>query len=499
MPSRNLATIILTLIAWVACAYQASHLRYAAIISHAIGQVTEYYVEPVEHRELFENAMQGMTSGLDENSTFVPPTDFSDLKEDLDQQFGGVGIEVAIDRKSKQILVLSPLVNSPAYRAGVRAGDLIIEIDGQPTAGMPINDSVKLMKGKPGNPVALKIAPYGDSPTQMITIKREQIPVLSIWGDRRLADGSWDYRLVSNPDIAYLRLTTFGEYTADEFAGIYDDLGGKIRGMIIDVRDNPGGLLRSAVAICDYFVDDGTILTVRGRGGVIDDHYAASPENSIVAADLPVVVLVNELSASASEILSACLQDHGRATIVGQRTWGKGTVQRVFPLEGGKSALKFTTDTYWRPSGKNIHRLRRSEEQTEWGVQPLPDDEVEIDTDEKRQQLLHRRIRDIVELEPLDNRDDMPEPDFSFLANPPPPDESRNATDEHPESLPDEPTTSPDQVESESEFTDEPANDTKPGETTRPFDPHAPFVDRQLQRAIEVIDSRQPNVQRRAA
>ncbi len=396
MPMRNLTVIFVMGLFSLICYQKAEHNRYASSVAEAMRLVEDYYVEDVDSRELFENAMSGMVTGLDQYSKYIGPEPFKQMEEDLDQEFGGIGIEIVKKDDDSPLLVLSPLVHTPAYRAGIRAGDTIWEISGQPTVGMSRNESVKQMRGRPGEPVELSIRHAGDETPIPMTIKREIILVQSIKGDVRRPDGSWDFHLAENPRIGYLRLGTFGKHTVNELKEILSDaqLSPPLEAIILDLRGNSGGLLNAAVETCDAFIGKGRIVSTRGRDGAIRHNFSAKPE-TILDPQVPVAVLVNGFSASASEIVAACLQDHQRAVVVGERTWGKGTVQNILELEGGRSALKLTTASYWRPSGENIHRRRDVGEDEPWGVRPDPGYAVSLTDDELLRAAWDREKRDL--------------------------------------------------------------------------------------------------------
>lgn len=410
MPLRNLTIILISVVLSLVCYQKAQHGRYLSVLSDAMRLIETYYLEPVEERELFEHAMDGLVSGLDQYSAYISPEEFQRVEESLDQEFGGVGIEVEKESDEHPLIVLSPIFDAPAYRAGIRAGDAILEINGVPTVGMTLKDAVEHMRGKPGTQVQLKIQHADTEEAVDVTVTREIIVVDSVLGDTRQPDGSWDYHLAENPDIGYLRLATFGKHTAGELqAAIQEELDGDtpFRAIILDLRGNAGGLLDAAVEVCDMFLDEGVIVSTRGRDGEIRSSYSATP-GTVIPNDLPVVVLVNKYSASAAEIVAACLQDYHRAVVIGTRTYGKGTVQNIFELEGGRSALKLTTAGYTRPSGKNIHRTADATEDDDWGVHPDPGFEVELTDEQLRAVAEQRRRRDV--LVPITSK---PEPEDS--------------------------------------------------------------------------------------
>ena len=397
MPLRNLLILISFLVCSLVCYGKAPHNRYLPMIDRAMQLVGQYYVDDVSERQLFENAMKGMVSGLDQYSSYFVPESFRQVEENLDQQFGGVGIKVELDPEVKRLRVLSPLVGTPAYEKGIRAGDLILEIDGTSTTGMTLDESVKLMRGKPGDPVQLTILHSNESEPIELQVMRKKIHVQSVLGDTRKPDGSWIFRVEEEPRIAYIRLITFGEQSTKELEEALEVPAGEApyEALIVDLRDNAGGLLVRAVEICDLFLPSGRIVSTRTRGNVVINEFEAK-QRTAIGPKIPMVILTNRFSASASEILAACLQDHERAVVVGERTWGKGTVQNIFKFESGKSALKLTTASYWRPNGTNIHRLRDSTEDDDWGVRPSPGFEVKL-TDEQFKEILEgRRKRDIV-------------------------------------------------------------------------------------------------------
>ncbi len=394
MPFRNVAIICFAMIASLLCYNRAAHNRYASAVAEAIGQIDEFFVEPIDRRDLFEGSMRGMVKELDPYSGFVDSKQFTEFMQDLDQEFGGVGIIVDVDPDSERLMVLSPLAGTPAYNAGLRAGDLIMEIEGKDTEGLTANDTVGMIRGKPGTDVTITILPFGKKETAEVTLTRAIIPIESVMGDRRGEDSEWQFVLEKDPRIGYIRLTSFGENSARDLRNAFLSINGTVDAAILDLRGNAGGLLPAAVEICDMFIDEGQIVSIKSRGGVIQDEYWAD-KNTVIPIDLPMVVLVDHYSASASEIVSACLQDHNRAKVIGERSWGKGTVQSVFPLEGGRSALRLTTATYWRPSGRNIHRLAKSTEEDEWGVSPEKEYEIKLEREAYIELLKARRDRDV--------------------------------------------------------------------------------------------------------
>lgn len=365
------------------------YYKLLMIFADTIDQIDRNYVEKVSRRELLEAAIEGALKKLDPYSNYIAPEEMDEFKVEVENEFGGIGIQIS--SQNDQIQVISPLVGTPAYRAGIQAGDMILEIDGTPTKGMRISDAIKLMKGYAGTDLNLKVLHAIEGTREDIKLTREVIKVQTVLGDRRKADDAWQYMLDETSKIAYVRITTFGRETAQDLLEVLSALKQSgMRGLILDLRYNPGGLLKSAIEVSDAFLESGTIVSTEGRN-IKRQVWDAEKPNTY--KDFPMVVMVNQFSASASEIVAAALQDHKRATVIGQQTFGKASVQNVVELEDGKSALKITTGSYQRPSGKPIHRFP---EATEWGVKPNEGLEIELSNLEIRRLMDQRRRRDIV-------------------------------------------------------------------------------------------------------
>jgi len=391
MPRRTLWLMFTAAIVSLACYARADRHPYGRWFAEVLDTIDRYYVEPVDDQKLFEGALDGMVRKLDDYSSFVPRRDAQEFEETLDQEYGGIGVEVGFEGPERQLTILSALPGTPAFKAGLLGGDKIVSIDGQTTQGLQLNDVVRMMRGKAGDEVTVSVTREGHDQPLDFRMARARIQADSVLGDRRTPDGSWSYFLDGQDRIGYMRIGAFGKSTSQEFQAAMKWLADRqCRGAIIDMRNNPGGLLDAAEEICDLFLPRGAVIvTTRGRDAQERDRCEATGAGPY--QKLPLVVLVNGKSASASEIVAACLQDHERATIVGERTWGKGTVQSVIPLEGGRSRLKLTIASYWRPSGKNIHRLSTSNEADEWGVSPSPGGELKLD--EKQDAELSERLR----------------------------------------------------------------------------------------------------------
>ena len=309
--------------------------------SDVFGRIKNDYVVEVDDKELIENAIRGMLSGLDPHSSYLDAEQFTELQVGTTGQFGGLGIEVGMENGF--VKVIAPIDDTPAERAGVEAGDLVIRLDDTPVKGMTLNDAVKIMRGKPGSDIELTIVREGLDQPLKITITRDIIKVKSVRA-----------RMLE-PGFGYLRISQFQSKSAENMVDAIEDLKkenkGPLQGLVLDLRNNPGGVLNGAVAVSDAFLKKGMIVYTEGRIADSRLRFNATPDDVIDGA--PLVVLVNQGSASASEIVAGALQDHKRAIIVGVKTFGKGSVQTILPLSSD-SALKLTTARYYTPSGKSI-------------------------------------------------------------------------------------------------------------------------------------------------
>lgn len=307
-------------------------------------RIKKDYVEPVSDKDMMDNAIRGMLSGLDPHSSYLGKNEFQDLQEGTTGEFGGLGIEVGIENGF--VKVIAPIDDTPADKAGVKAGDTIIRLDDKPVKGIGLDAAVRLMRGKPGDPIVLTIVRDGEEKPLKITIVRDIIKIESV--KSRLLE----------PGYIYLRITQFQSHTAELLRKAIEkrtkESNGEVKGVVLDLRNNPGGVLNGAVSVSDTFLEEGVIVYTEGRTRDAASKYHAKPGDMI--NDAALVVLVNGGSASASEIVAGALQDHGRAIILGEKTFGKGSVQTILPMSNGE-AIKLTTARYFTPSGRSIQAL----------------------------------------------------------------------------------------------------------------------------------------------
>lgn len=307
--------------------------------SQVLDMVESSYVKPVTRKELIDNSIKGMIEQLDPHSTYLTPDDFKDMQEQTSGKFSGIGIEISMDQG--RLTVVAPIEDTPAYEAGLLAGDMILEIDGESTQDMSLMDAVKLIRGEKGTEVNLLILHKNDNKPIDVSIVRGTIPILSV-KSQSLEDG-----------YLYVRLTGFKETTTKEMREKISDYqkDHTLKGIVLDLRNNPGGLLGQAVSVADTFIQEGTIVYIQGKSPRSrKDFFAAKNANEIT---VPIVTLINAGSASASEIVAGALQDHKRGLIVGESSFGKGSVQTIIPMSDG-SGIKLTTALYYTPNGRSI-------------------------------------------------------------------------------------------------------------------------------------------------
>jgi len=312
------------------------------LFGDVLERIRRDYVEPVEEKTLIENAINGMLTALDPHSSYMNPKTYKDMQVQTKGEFGGLGIEVTME--NGVIKVVSPIDDTPASKAGIQSGDLIFALDGEPVQGLTLQEAVEKMRGKVGTPIKISIRRGTKDPFD-VSLTREIIKVKSV-----------RYRLEGG-DIGYIRVTSFTEQSTsgvlDAIEKLKKEAGNKLKGFVLDLRNNPGGLLDQAIAMSDAFLDKGEIVSVKARKSDDVQRWNAKPGD--VANGLPIVVLVNGGSASASEIVAGALQDHRRAIILGTRSFGKGSVQTIMQVTGG-GAIRLTTALYFTPSGRSIQK-----------------------------------------------------------------------------------------------------------------------------------------------
>ena len=304
-------------------------------------KIKDDYVEDVDDKKLLENAIRGMLQGLDPHSTYLDEDAYKELQEGTSGEFGGLGIEVGYE--DGFVKVISPIDGTPAQRAGIKAGDLIIRLDNKSVKGISLMEAVKMMRGKPGSKITLTIVREGENKPFEISIVRDIITVENIKTE------------TIEPGFTYIRISNFQTHTVDDLKKglmkLKNENNNNIKGLILDLRNNPGGLLNAAVGVSDLFLNNGLIVYTEGR--IKDSKLKFNAKPSEMLKDTPIIILVNGGSASASEIVAGALQDHKRAVIMGEKTFGKGSVQTILPMND-RTALKLTTARYYTPSGRSI-------------------------------------------------------------------------------------------------------------------------------------------------
>jgi carboxyl-terminal processing protease len=315
--------------------------------SNAISEIKKYYVKPISDKELFDNAIRGMLNGLDPHSSYLDEDDFKELQTATNGEFGGLGLEVTMEEGV--VKVVTPLVDTPAFKAGVKAGDYIIKLGPKSVQGLELKDAVNLMRGKPGSTIDLTILRKGQNKPLNFTLVREKIMIKSV--KSKLLDNKY----------GYIRLTQFQVLTDKDMeqaiAQLKQQAGGQLRGLVLDLRNNPGGLLDSAIQVSDAFLDKdkkgNAEMIVYTQGRLPGSKFTAMANPGDILDNAPIVVLINNGSASASEIVAGALKDNKRAIILGTRSFGKGSVQTVLPLDN-KRGIKLTTALYFTPAGTSI-------------------------------------------------------------------------------------------------------------------------------------------------
>ncbi|MGJ8564210.1 MAG: S41 family peptidase [Alphaproteobacteria bacterium] len=311
------------------------------LFADVMARVRNDYVVDVDDADLIEDAINGMLQSLDPHSSYVNPDNFKDMQISTSGEYGGLGMEVTSE--SGVVKVISPIDDTPAFKAGIKSGDYLTEIDGESIIGLTLTDAVDRMRGKPGEPITITVI-RGDEDPKEYTLIREIIKRAGV--KHEVKDG-----------FGYIRISQFNEKTSEELelalADLKSTLGGKIPGIVLDLRGNPGGLLDQSIKVSSAFLDGGEVVSTRGR--LADDTERYNAQKGESARNVPLIVLIDGASASASEIVAGAIQDRGRGLVVGLTSFGKGSVQSVIPLRGGRDgALRLTTERYYTPAGRSI-------------------------------------------------------------------------------------------------------------------------------------------------
>lgn len=423
MSRRSFAWLLAAVAVCLLCYFRSEHDPYARYVLEGYEKIDHQAYEDVPDDELYQGAMRGMVGVLnahgDQHSAFISGRDAKLFREEMNQEIGGIGVRLQFDGDPPVLQVAGPPVpDKPAEEAGVRAGDIILAIDDFSTVGLTpadLSEAVRRMRGNPGESLELTVMHAGDTTPVTIQLTRAKLTLDSVRGDRLLPDQSWQYQLEEDPRIALVRITSFGTKSVSELIELLPQLKGEgAKALILDLRNNPGGPLEAAIETCELFLPAGqTIVETRDRLG--RQQSADRSRGDGPYRDMPLVVLVNRESASASEIVAACLQDHDRAVVIGERSFGKGTVQELIPLSADGGMLKLTRATYWRPSGENIHRHGEDRQAAlsdpDWGVSPTPGFEVEQTEEELVELAKARAERDTTAYDP-DADPDFDEPLF---------------------------------------------------------------------------------------
>lgn len=325
--------------------YASEPYEELQVFAEVLSQVKKHYVEETQTKDLVQGALRGMLAGLDPHSSFMTPDMFKEMQVETKGEFGGLGIQIGV--KNNRLTVISPIEDTPAFEAGIQPGDTIIKVDDKPTKDLTLMEAVQHMRGARGTSVELTIEREGLEKPLIFNVKRDIIKIQSVRS--KLLEGN----------LGYIRLSQFQEATVEDLSTELEKLVSKnIQGLILDLRNNPGGLLTAAVGVSEQFLESGRlVVSIQGRNGKKDEYRARAGSKNY---QYPMIVLVNHGSASASEIVAAAMQDWGKAVVIGNTTFGKGSVQTILPLSDG-SGLRLTTAKYFTPNGKSIHSI---------GVQP---------------------------------------------------------------------------------------------------------------------------------
>ncbi len=404
MPKRHIKYIVIVIFLSFLCSTRITWKD--RIFHYLMDLMSAKALEPIEEETLFSGALSGMTQMAPDYpyTCWLPKEEQDKYNNELQGKLAGIGIiNLKKDKESGEYEFI-PIMGMPCAKAGLKYGDRIAEVDGNSVRELPLSDFIELIRGEPNSKLVLTIRPNSDSSKaeeikeqfRKVEISREMLQQEIICGDSRQTDGSWNYTLENHPDIGYIRVVQFADLTIPDFKKALKQIEEKkVKKLIIDFRGNPGGFLHGAVQLCDLFLPDGlNIVTTRLRDGTIKHQFQST---NCVKSNLTLVILIDEGSASAAEAVSACLQDHHRAIIIGTRSYGKGTVQETFEIPWNMGMLRITDASFWRPSGVPLHRFKHSKESDDWGVRP--DYNIPVNSKELEIMQTIRIIRESMELQ----------------------------------------------------------------------------------------------------
>jgi carboxyl-terminal processing protease len=425
MPQRNLAWLLVVpsfvFVAAVLAAVAPAPDREYQLVRSVVDVLAEvdknYYREltPDEKRRLVEDMINGGLYRLDKHAQYYNEDELKQFENDTDGKFGGIGAFLSLDPETQRLQVESPMVGTPASEAGLLPGDLILKIDNTSTEGLKVDAARALIKGEPGSEVALTVKKSDSGKEEVVKVKRAFIKIYPVRGFVRKDDdpAQWDFLADKESKIALIRLSAFNKDTHLEVKSAVDQAEkAGAKALVLDLRGNGGGLLDQAVLISDLFLNEGVILSTKDRSGT--GRVWKAKKGDTIFGDKPVAVLIDGGSASASEILAAALQENGRAAIVGERSYGKGSVQKVLGLSDGKSAMKITTEIWLTPKGRALNKNEGMTEKDDWGVKPDAGLEVTLKPEDYKQYMLHLNRLDLVKAKGTKPKETGPKLDPNF-------------------------------------------------------------------------------------
>jgi carboxyl-terminal processing protease len=371
------------------------------LLDEMLKQIEQRYIKEVDRSELMETALRAIIGKLDgggylrtNDTAFLDAYEMAQLNVNIEQKLAGIGAALKIDEETREVVVTSVLPHSPALKGGLLADDRILEINGATLpADTKLEGVIKSLRGPVGTAVTVGVKRAGVEDLVKIPLVRDVIQLAAVKGHHYKPDNNWEFMLDERNRIGYVRVEYFGKRTTEEMRAALNDLNAHgLKGLILDLRNNPGGSLDEAVAVADLFVEGGRIVTVKSR----NDEKAYDAKADGTFSGFPIALLVNRKTASAAEIVAACLQDHERAVVIGERTFGQGIVRSLIELQGGIGALKLPVAAYYRPSGKNVNRYPHSKDSDDWGVIPNAGYDVTLTDDELKNYEKDRAARDVL-------------------------------------------------------------------------------------------------------